>query len=58
MTDIVCAHQLENNDILEDGRYVYSKEDAGDFINVNLCDDEGECEIVPFAPFDVVSIVV
>lgn len=57
-TMTIFAHELENNDFLEDGRYVYSKSDEGDFIVVELCDDDGETESKPFGPFDPVSVVI
>lgn len=56
-TDVIFAHQLENNDFIDYGVYVYSKDDAGDNIVVDFCDEDGEHTVKTYAPFDMVCIV-
>lgn len=61
ITEPMCAFQVENNDfVAEDGEvkgYVYSTEDDGDHIVLDICDDDGEHTVWRVAPFDVVQVV-
>lgn len=60
-TDSVYACNIENNDnIVIDGEhvgYVYSISEDGDFIILDVVDDEAEHTQYPFGPFDTVTIV-
>ena len=60
-TDSVYACNIENNDqIVVDGEhvgYVYSISEDGDFILLDVVDDEAEHTQYPFGPFDTVTIV-
>jgi len=60
-TDTIWAYEVENNDFLViDGTvvgYVYSKDDEGDTILLDVVDDEAEHTQYPFGPFDSATIV-
>jgi hypothetical protein len=60
-TDSVYACNIENNDhIVIDGEvkgYVYMVDEDGDFILLDVVDDDGEHTQYPFGPFDTVTIV-
>lgn len=63
-TDTVCAYQLENNDwVAEDilrgypQGYVYMADDEGDWLTIDIVDDDGEHNVVYFGPFDPVTII-
>lgn len=60
-TDAVFACNIENNDnIVIDGEhvgYVYMVNEDGDFILLNVVDDDGDHTEYPFGPFDTVTIV-
>jgi hypothetical protein len=63
-TDVIFAYALENNDLVQENTergypqgYVYMTTDEGDWIAVDICDDEGDHNIVRFAPFDSVRII-
>ena len=59
-TDVVVAAYVEPGDFLEapDGSLeVHEIHDNGDFITMRVLDEEGEVEMLTFAPFDVVHVV-
>lgn len=60
-TDPVFACNIENNDqIAIDGKhvgYVYMVEDDGDFILLDVVDEDGEHTQYPFGPFDTVNVI-
>jgi hypothetical protein len=60
-TDILCAFQVENNDhIVMDGEvmgYVYSIDEEGDFLYLDVVDDEAEHTVLKYGPFETVRIV-
>ncbi len=60
-TDTVAACYIENNDhIVIDGEvkgYVYMVDEEGDYVHLDVVDDEGEHTIYAFAPFDPVAYV-
>lgn len=60
-TDTIWAYEVENNDFLvidgENVGYVYSKDDEGDTILLDVVDDDAEHTQYPFGPFDAVTIV-
>ena len=60
-TDNVYACNIENNDfIMVEGEvkgYVYMVDEDGDFILLDVVDDDGEHTQYPFGPFDTVTIV-
>lgn len=60
-TETVFAYQVENNDhIVKDGEvmgYVYSKDDTEDAMVFDVVDDEGDHTLMPFGPFESVTIV-
>lgn len=60
-TDSAYACNIENNDfIVIDGEvvgYVYMVNEEGDYLLLDVVDDEGEHTEYPFAPFDTVTFV-
>lgn len=60
-TDTVDAYTVENNDhVVIDGNvvgYVYMVEEGGDYILLDVVDDDGEHTQYPFPPFASVTIV-
>jgi hypothetical protein len=60
-TDTVCAFQVENNDhIVMEGKpfgYVYSIGEDGDYILLDVVDDEAEHTEFAFGAFDTVEII-
>lgn len=61
-TDLVFGYAVENNDWLpaNDERpdaYVYMREDEGDFISLDLVDNDGEHYTEKVAAFDTVTII-
>lgn len=62
-TDLVYGYAVENNDVLpatEDRpqTYVYSREDEGDFIVLDLVDEDAEHYEHRVAAFDTVPVIV
>lgn len=61
-TDTVFAYQVENNDYVLDSDgtllgYVYLIDEEGDYIHLDIVDDDIEHTVYPFGPFDSVTIV-
>ena len=60
-TDTVAACYIENNDfIVIDSQvvgYVYSITDESDYLHIEVSDDDGDCTVYAFAPFDPVTYV-
>lgn len=59
-TECVMPFQVENNDwvVTPDGpKYVYSIRDEGDFITLDLVDEEGDHEARRYGPFEPLNIV-
>lgn len=61
ITDSLWAYQVENNDfIVIDGEvigYVYMVTEEEEFLHFDTVDEDGEHTIVPFGPFESVTIV-
>ncbi len=61
-TDVVFAYVIENNDFLLDNDgcllgYIYSINDDGDFIELDIVDEDAVHTFISVGPFDPITIV-